>query len=243
MEEHRTFNIKIADLTVQMHSRFDYSEKKCADYIVNSETVDLVAVADRNRMSHEAKNSKVIFPQGYSEYIDLFRSIAEQLPEFDRFVFHGASIKAFEKGYVFTAPSGTGKSTHVGLLMKYFGDRVSIINGDKPLLGVSGNLATVYSCPWAGKEGWNNNTSAPLGGIILLRRGTVNTIKKIDPAEYFNELMKQVYIPDGSVMKLKTLELIDRLSKLVPFYLLECDMSEKAAQTSFNMMLENAEFK
>ena len=234
MAEKQTFFVRIAGLTVEMHSDFEYSKRFCADFLTDDKNADIVAFPMEGKRRNEKKEAQ--FSEAYCENIALYRSIAEQMPMFDRIVFHGAAVKAFGKGFVFTAPPGTGKSTHIGLLMKYFGDEVSIINGDKPIIGISEGKATVYSCPWAGKEGWKTNTCATIGGIVILHRAEKNSIKRIDPSDYFKELIRQVYIPEEQTAMLKTLELIDSLSKCVPFYLLECNMTEDAAKTSYEIM-------
>lgn len=232
------FYIRIADLNVRMESRYERTRHYCSDYIVQPTDTDIVAVASKEEIDAEAKLHDELHGGEYFESICLYRAIAERLPLFDRFVFHGAAVAVDGKGYIFTAPSGTGKSTHVGLWMKHFGDRVSVINGDKPIIKIDDSVASVYSSPWAGKEGWKTNSFADIGGICLIRRGKENRIKKISPSEYFDELMHQVYIPKDSQAMLKTLELMDALAKRVPFYLLECDISEQAARTSFEAMVK-----
>lgn len=236
MLEDVQFNIKIAGLIVRMNSRYETLRDFCADYLTDEDNFDITASVSESEIDGEMGAYETPFSRQYCENVCLYRSIAEQLPELDRLVFHGAAVKAFEKAYVFTAPSGTGKTTHIRLLTEYFGDRVSIINGDKPIIKISDGKAEVFSTPWAGKERWQTNTCADLGGIILLKRGKVNSIRRISPAEYFSELMKQVYIPKNGEMMLKTLDLVDVLAKQTAFYLLECDMSEDAAKTSFSIM-------
>lgn len=228
--------IKIADLAVRLEADSSYARAFCADYLMESGEADITVRVEQSELDCEMKAYDKPASRQYCELVCLYRAIAEQLPDFDRLVFHGAAVKAFEKAYIFTAPSGTGKTTHVRLLTEYFGDRVSIINGDKPILKVENDEVIVYSTPWAGKERWQTNTCAPLGGIILLKRGKVNSIRRISPAEYFDELIKQVYIPKNGDMMLKTLELADALAKQTAFYLLECDMSEEAAKASFSIM-------
>ncbi len=232
------FYIKLAELIVKMESKYDHTHRYCSDYIVDAADCEIVAQTSDDEIDEELRLYEGPHSREYCEGICLYRSIAEQLPFFDRFVFHGAAIEANGKGYIFTAPSGTGKSTHISLWMKVFGDRVSIINGDKPIVRITESGATVYSSPWAGKEGWSTNSFADIGGICLIRRGDQNKIKRISPSEYFDELMHQVYIPKNSQAMLKTLELIDALAKVVPFYLLECDISEEAARTSFEAMVK-----
>ena len=233
------FYIRIAELNVRMQSRYSRTRAYCSDYITSASDADVVAKTTDAEIMAEAELYDDPHTKEYCEGICLYRSIADQLPMLDRFVFHGAAVMADGKGYIFTAPSGTGKTTHVGLWLETFGDRVSVINGDKPIVRIADGAAIVYSCPWAGKEGWKSNTSAEIGGICIVRRGKENRIRRISPSEYFEELMHQVYIPRDGAAMLKTLELIDALAKLVPFYLLECDISEEAARTSFEAMVTN----
>ena len=236
MSDDIRFRIDIAELTAELSTRYEANRLFCADFLSDAEIADISASVSEEEIDRETESYDTALSRQYCECICLYRSIAEQLPALDRFVFHGASIKVRNKGYVFTAPSGTGKSTHIGLLMKYFGEEVTVINGDKPILGILPDGVKVYSCPWAGKENWKNNTSAPLGGIILLHRGKTNSIRRISPSEYFDELFKQVYLPKNGEAMLKTLELIDTLAERVPFYLLECDISREAAETSYEIM-------
>ncbi len=236
MSEVIDFNIDIASLTVRLVGRYGQTLDFCREFLTDNESVDISVKATAEDVEREIARHEGGGSPEYSEKVYLYRQISEQLPNFDRFVFHGAAIKAFGKGYVFAAPSGTGKSTHVALLTKYFGDDVTVINGDKPILGVRDGDVTVYSCPWSGKEGWYTNTSAPLGGIVLLKRGKQNSIKRIKPSDYLEELVLQAYIPENGEAFLKTLELMDAISKSVPFYLLECDISREAAETSFEMI-------
>jgi serine kinase of HPr protein (carbohydrate metabolism regulator) len=163
----------------------------------------------------------------------LYRSIAEQLPRFDAFVFHGAAVNIDGAGFIFTAPSGTGKTTHVKLLMENYPDRVSIINGDKPVIRFYDDGVYVCSTPWAGKEDMKNNTRAKLRGICILRRSKSNSIRRIEPSTFFSEIIHQVYLPVDSNARENTLEMLNMLGTRVNFYLLECNISHDAAQTSF----------
>ena len=79
---------------------------------------------------------RVDFAPEYLETLALLRKVAEVLPEKDGFLMHGAVIQWKDKAYMFTAPSGTGKTTHIRLWRKYLGQGVSIINGDKPFIRI-----------------------------------------------------------------------------------------------------------
>ena len=230
------FKINIASLTVRLAGNQDETLEFCKEYLTDDEHVDIFVSASDEDVDGEIARHAGGGTRKYYEKIYLYRQMAERLPEFDCFAFHGAAIKVGGKGFVFSAPPGTGKSTHIMLLKKYFGDAVTVINGDKPIIRVAEEGATICPCPWAGKEGWQTKEEAPLSGIVLLKRGKVSSIKRISPSEYLEELIKQAYLPENSEAFLKTLELMDRATKNVPFYLLECDISKSAAEASFEVI-------
>ncbi len=238
MQTKRIFYIKLSGLAVEMHSDFDFAERRCKNYVTDDcKTVDLIAEATREQINAEKLANDEVLPDGCYEDICLYRAIAEQLPLFDRTVFHGAAIEVDGKGYIFTAPSGTGKTTHIGLWMRAFGDKVSVINGDKPILRIDCDEVTVCSTPWMGKEGLGSISEAPLGAIVLLKRSTENKITKIAPNEHFPDLVKQFYLPRNIDARLKAIEIVDRVLKSVPIYLLECNMSLEAAHLSYKTLI------
>lgn len=148
------------------------------DFSVVIDETDIAAERERDD-NKESPQDIQMEPGAYSnEYIEtlvLLRNISEQLPRFDCFLMHGAVVSEDEDGYMFTATSGTGKSTHISLWKKYF-DNVEIVNGDKPFLRVGEEGVTAYGTPWAGKEGWQKNVSVPLSAVCLLKRGLTNKI-------------------------------------------------------------------
>ena len=240
MKDGIQFNIEIADLLVSVSSRFEKNRDFCIDYLSSSDKgADIEARVFEDEIDAEMRFYEGTRSREYCENVCIYRAIAKQLPRFDRFVMHGAAVAVGGNGYIFTAPSGTGKTTHVSLLKESYGDKITVINGDKPILGVTEEGVTVYSCPWAGKEGWKSNMRAPLRGIIVLKRGKCNRLERIEPSEYFDGLIKQIFVPENGEMMLKTLELVDKLAKSADFYLLECDISSEAAKASFSIMSDD----
>ena len=63
-----------------------------------------------------------------------FRAFAEQLPHYNAFVLHSATFDVSGVGVAFAAHSGTGKTTHMMLWQKLLGERMTIVNGDKPIV-------------------------------------------------------------------------------------------------------------
>lgn len=233
----QTLKLILSDLKISIEHKYDYMTLVGKDYTADFDKPDIYAKTDDSLIAKENSATPTASPQ-MCESICLYRNIAEQLPLFDRFVFHGAAIEHGGKAYIFTAPSGTGKTTHIRLWKKYLGDSVKIINGDKPIIKID-TSCTVYGTPWCGKEGYQQNSSAQIGAICVLKQSKTNSIKRIDNSQALGHLMHQVYMPQSPDALSLTLALIGKLIENVPIYLLECDISETAFKTSYQTLTEN----
>jgi len=237
MADFRDFVIEIASIKARMLCDFPYTRRLCEDFAIEGCDYDIIARTSAEEIGAEsAQYVDNTLSRGYCEGICLYRSIAEQIPSLGGFVFHGAAVEIGGRGVIFTAPSGTGKTTHVSLLMKNYPQFVKIINGDKPIVRKSGNEWRVFSTPWAGKEGWKRNASAPLSSIVWVERSSDNFIEEISPKSCFDRIMGQIYLPHNGIARLETFELLDEMAKTVKFYRLGCNMDNSAAETSFNML-------
>ena len=226
------FQISLAGLTAEVHSRFPLARAFCKDYLAKSTAVHFSVEAVESEIAALLCSSDA--PDApHAELLSLHRAIAEQLPRFDRFLIHGAAIRYAGKGYLFLAPSGTGKSTHIRLWRKALGESVGIVNGDKPIIDASGTEPAVCGTPWAGKENWQRNVSVPLGAICILRRGETDLIRRVEPSEQLGALLRQVYRPDDAVALTRTLTLADKVFRAVPLYELACTPTENAVRTAF----------
>lgn len=230
----KNIDILLSNLKISIEYQYEYMTRFCEKYVCEFDTPDIVAKTDETSVLRE-KEMVSSAPIEICESLCIYRSIGEQLPQFDRFVFHGAAIEVDGKAYLFTAPSGTGKTTHINLWKKYLGDKVDIINGDKPIINIS-KTPIVYGTPWAGKEGLHRNTNAPLKAICILNQGKKNNIVRLDKGNAVNHLMRQVYMPHDPVSLSKTLTLLGTLIETIPVYLLECDISEEAFDISYNVL-------
>lgn len=238
MAEGVNFCIEIADVTVRLCGQYPQTLAFCKDYLSLSTNEDFILTVTEEEIRCEYEKIGKAEPLTVCERYLFLKALLEKLPDYGKMVFHGSTVKAFGKGYIFTAPSGTGKSTHTALLKKHFDDEITIINGDKPIVGMKNGVPTVFPSPWCGKEGWQTKVEAPLGGIVLLRRSTENKIRRIEPGDYFKEIFYQIFKPERNEELIKMIEIMDEISRDIPFYLLECDISEEAAKTSYKMMKE-----
>lgn len=231
------FFVKIAGISIKMKTIFPETRKRFQDYEC-SDKIDPEIVIETTSEDIIKECRKGIDRRGeYLEALSLLRKLGEQLPEAECMLIHGAAVAYRNRGYLFAAPSGTGKSTHIFLWRKFLGDNVKIINGDKPVLSFR-NESEILICgnPWAGKEGWQKNRMAPLAGICILRQGTSNRIMRISGKKAVEGLFRQIYLPRNTEAAEKTLEFLDRLLDGIPIYYLECDISEQAVKVSFEEM-------
>ena len=230
------FIVGLADKYIEINSVYDALRNFFKDYLVTDVTPDFSVSLNQEDISAEQEvTSENQFSPTYLETLALLRKLAEILPSHNRILMHGSSISYNEHAYLFTAPSGTGKSTHIRLWKKYLGDDVKIVNGDKPFISLE-DEPVIYGSPWAGKENWHRNCKMPLKGICFVQRGTTNSIRRIEASDCLSLLFKQVYLPADTLAAGLTLELVDMLIKKVPLYVLTCDMSEDAVRCSFEAL-------
>ena len=136
-------------------------------------------------------------------------------------VVHAAAIDYEGKGIIFSAPSGTGKSTQANLWNKHKGAR--ILNGDRPCLRISEGHVEVYGTPWSGTSKQFLNHSSPLSAIIMLEQANTNEISQLSAAAAIRLLVPRCYLPYycENLMTL-ALENIGQIIKKTPIYLLKC---------------------
>ncbi|MBQ8845894.1 MAG: hypothetical protein IJ006_01995, partial [Lachnospiraceae bacterium] len=206
----KPFCIRLADTAIRIDPMFDYIREYCRDYLADEPAVFAVRVEpgdiafERERSAKEAERegrANGIYSDAYLETLAVYRKIAEQMLAYDTLLFHGSVIAVDGAGYLFTAKSGTGKSTHTRLWRERFGDRAVMVNDDKPLLKVTEDSVIAYGTPWDGKHRLSTNCSVPLKAICILTRSEENRIEEILPGEAYQMLLQQTYRPrDGASM-------------------------------------------
>jgi hypothetical protein len=174
-------------------------------------------------------------PTNY-EYMYTGFMFANRLTVLGGTVLHGSSIAIDNQAVIFSADSGTGKSTHTSLWQKRFGDRVMIINDDKPAIKIENGKPFVYGTPWSGKTHLNNNVKCPLTAVVFLNRGEQNEISKTNVLNAVLNLSRQLPNPFyDNTIGAKTVDFIKTLYNInTPFYDLKCDISDNAVEVSYN---------
>ncbi len=183
------------------------------------------------------------FSQTDWEYMYTGFSFNNRLSYLGGGILHSSSIAFNGQGIAFSANSGTGKSTHTGLWKQHFGDRVDIINDDKPAIYFDGEQPIMCGTPWSGKTALNTNKQVPLRAIVIIERGEKNSIRRLDTVESMFHLTSQIARPyyDAS-LGIKVLDFTERLLKSVPIYCLTCNISEEAVETVFREIFPEEEW-
>ncbi len=156
-----------------------------------------------------------------------------QLLRYNGIMLHSSSLAYKNKAYLFSAPSGTGKSTHVGLWQKYVGDAVSVINDDKPALRIMEDGLYVYGTPWSGKTDKNTNIKVPLGGIVFLERAETPHIRPMHTAEAVQYLLWQTTRSVREDRMHHVLDVIDKIVGKIPIYKMGVNMERESVELSF----------
>lgn len=229
------FHIRLAEQPFTVENKFSYVKNLCSDYWTD-EPGEKIAVSTMDIKREQTGEGQ--WPTAYLESLAVYRKICEKLLDKDIVLFHCSALQFRGKAYLFTAPSGTGKSTHTRLWREYFGSDVQMINDDKPLLKICSEKVTVFGTPFAGKEGLQTNTSAPVAGIVLLHQDTQNRIRRLSEEEAYPRLLSQTYRPKEQMAIVKTMELVEQLAAL-PVYSLGCTISTEAVKTAYHALIEN----
>lgn len=223
---------KIAGLRVEMET-FGRTEEQAAPYEVPvAGEPDITIHSHRDELQKEAP----YLTYDDCEYISTCGNFYRQLLRFDGMMLHSSCVVVDGKAYLFTASSGTGKSTHTTLWLKHFGDRAYILNDDKPALRFEDGQWFAYGTPWSGKYDISTNARVPIAGIAVLERGENNEIVPFGGTEAISFIMNQIVRPGTAQYRIMVLENLDKLIKYVPIWKLKCNMDPEAAMVSYTAM-------
>jgi hypothetical protein len=244
------FTMEIAGATICVQPLFQSTKEYCRPYLADREPEYYVEIKpkdliyEQTRLEREAVEEGLKirkFKEPFLERSIIQRRIADFLLSKDTIVMHGSTVAVDGRAYLFTAPCGTGKSTHTRLWREVFGDRAIMVNDDKPFLRVTADGVMAYGSPWSGKHGLATNICVPLKGICLLQRGSENIICRSDFGSLKDILYHQVHAPDDTVLADKAFSLVNHLAELVALWEMQCNKDLKAAEVAYCAMSANCE--
>ena len=239
------FNMKIAGHTANITSCFESTPQYFRPYL-SAEPAEFSVTVTKEMLDFEQADlleeayrdgfRPRVFTDPFLERAAIQRSFAEFLFDYDILLFHGSAISVDGEGYLFTAHSGTGKSTHTRLWKQVFGDRAVMVNDDKPFLELSDSGVILHGSPWSGKHGLDANISVPLKGLCHLKRGVENKIEPASSEELLPMLRKQAYQPLAEEKRPRFLELTKTLSRQVTLWNMACNKNPEAACLAYCAM-------
>lgn len=203
------------------------------DIVINKSDVEKEQI--RADETNRKEGTDCHYTDGYLETLAVYRKICDYLAGKNVILFHSSAIETDGEAYLFTAPSGTGKSTHARLWREYLGDRAKMINDDKPLIKITADRAFVYGTPWDGKHRLSRNVSVPVKAVCFLERGSNNVIEKVNEG-IIPGLFAQTYRPEGKENLATVLNSVIKLTSLAEFYRLKCNMEPEAARVAYEAM-------
>jgi hypothetical protein len=183
---------------------------------------------------YDANRWPKLAPQ-HVPYMDSGWLFYEKLYSYGGMMLHSSAVELDGRAYLFSGPSGMGKSTHTRLWQKEF-PAARVFNDDKPVLRQLDGTWYAYGTPWCGKDGININMKVPLAGICFLRRGSVNSIRQVNPEGLIDVLLQQTFMPEDAAGQEKAVALVNSLAQTVPLWDMECTKDVGAALISYKAM-------
>lgn len=222
---------KIADLYVEIPEAGGMSPRLRAYRTDEAVTPDIRITEEKYSASRWPMLTKEQVP-----YMDSGWLFYNHLFLHEGLMLHASAVELDGKAYLFSGPSGMGKSTHTRLWQTEFpGARV--FNDDKPALRRLDGIWYAYGTPWCGKDGININLKAPLAGICFLRRGNENRIRRLSEIEAAMAVISQTNRRFRTEEGLGVMtELVNALVLDVPIYEMCCLPNGEAAQLSHQIM-------
>ena len=234
------FTARIAGKLFRIETFGKQAARTCKGYFEKGQPEIEISIwqedIDRERAEEARFTPGIHSSDGYLEELAVHRKIAEEMLAYNTFLMHGAAVADGEGAYLFTAPSGTGKTTHIKKWLENL-PGAYVVNGDKPLVEITAEGAIVHGTPWCGKEKLGCNGKAPLRAVVLQQRGEENRMEEITFGAALPTLLRQSYRPDDPEKMKKTLSLLAELGKRVRFFHFTCNnLKPDAFQVAYDAL-------
>ena len=217
------FTITVAEIPIGIDNRYDRIRLLCDDYITQAKPLFTVSISDQE-LQNELQPG---YSPAYAEELAILRKISFQMIHYNAFLMHAAIVSVDGLGIAFLAKSGGGKTTRVRLWKDAFGDRLVIVNGDKPILRFKGDSLYAYGTPWNGKEGMGSNVFTPLNALCFLEKCEDVSLSVLGHEEIMHRVIHQLLLPKEKSQMLQFLSLVDRMIQITPGFLFQCNYKKE----------------
>lgn len=224
----------IAGIKTEYHVRGELLRERSADYKADFDSAETeIRLNIKEDFLKRKKEEVPYLSEDEHEYMWTCDAFYSELLNHNGMMLHSSCVEKDGFAYLFSARSGTGKSTHTHLWLNNLpGTR--IINDDKPALLFENG--TWYACgtPFSGKTDENVNAKIPVRAIVFLHRSETNQVKRMSAVQAVSLLLEQTINPVDRGLAEKMLELTDLLLTSVPVFSLGCNMDNDAALVAYN---------
>lgn len=181
------------------------------------------------------RDSKDMIPQ--SRYLLNMLGLEALLLRHDGLILHSSFVCWNGRGILFSAPSGTGKSTQASLWEKHMG--AQILNGDRAGIRCVNGVWRAYGLPYAGSSHIFHNESAPIHAIVILRQSSENVLRKMKAPEALRALLPEfsAHRWNAAFMN-KVFDIAAAAVRDVPVYWLECRPDQEAVRLLYNTLIQ-----
>lgn len=228
-------NYSFAGLTVDMEPKFEMLGSRAEKYRSGELEADItIRIPDKVFFDFCEENPHLTPAE--CEYLIAGSAFYHHLVDFGGIMLHSSAVAYKGEAYLFSANSGTGKSTHTSLWLKEFGEDAVIINDDKPALRIIDGKIMCCGTPFSGKHDISENRLYPVKGIAFITRGEKNSIMPIPPSVSLPLFMEQTVRSFGMARADRFLALLSEILTRVPVHSLTCNMDPEAAHVALKGM-------
>ena len=220
---------EIAGLKVEMEPKFGRLTKACEGYRSSGTPVMTLTPDPRDEVQVQVPT------QEEREYILHSAAFCREIIQHGRFFLHASGVVCGGEAFLFSGPSGTGKSTHTALWQKLY-PGIQILNDDKPVIWPEKGHITAWGTPFSGRTDLQRNLGVPLMGICFLKQARENRIRPVAETEALALILNNTWRPkDDKTMNL-LLNGIQQVVEEIPIFELSCTTDPEAAQLSYATM-------
>ena len=210
--------IKLSDYVFGYEFIYDKTIKYFEGFLSDGSQCDMIIPNSINDLSEYAKGKNGT--EAFIEYYYLLNNMSTILLQYNCCFFHAAAFAVNGKCFLLTAPSGVGKSTQYRNLKQLYGEKVEILNGDKPILDFNNDQIMIKPSPWKGKESWFSMKEGQVDGVVYLNQDQTNIIEPVCPKELSALILKQfLYNPDSTDHIRSICSMADKLLRNTSFWI------------------------
>ncbi len=230
----------IADLVTELDPKYEYTKRLAAPFIYSGDRpADITLELTDEFFNSLRSRAALSVSDGELENFAFSTLFNRRAIRFRTMLVHSSALICDGRAYLFSADSGVGKSTHTRLWLKAFGDRVHILNDDKPVVRLDGEQALVCGTPFDGGSGIAVNGTYPLGAIIFIERGERNAFRV--PGS--KEIIRRLYFQTAHMVSAQTADkMLGNFSLLLSMakcYVFSCNTDISAAYTAYDFLISN----